>query len=114
MSLLVDGRLSPFRLVTAVVALAAGLTASSLASAFDAESGHRLAARWCAKCHLIGPSDVASDAAPAFEDIANDPTRTPERLRTWLADPHPPMPDFSLSREEIDAILAYLDTLRKE
>ncbi len=90
------------------------LMPTQAASAFDAESGKRLATQWCSKCHLIGPGGVATDAAPAFEDIANDPARTDERLRTWLADPHPPMPDLSLSRDEIEAILAYLDSLRAE
>ena len=84
------------------------------AAAFDAETGERLANQWCSKCHLVGPSGVATDAAPAFEDIANDPARTDERLRTWLADPHPPMPNLSLSRDEIEAIIAYLRTLKEQ
>ncbi len=108
------------RRFSTALSLAGGLLLSIVlmptqeATAFDAESGKRLATQWCSKCHLVGPDGVATDAAPAFEDIANDPARTNDRLRTWLADPHPPMPDLSLSRDEIEAILAYLDTLRAE
>ncbi len=90
-----------------------GLVLAPAASAFDAKTGETLATRWCSKCHLVGPGGTASDAAPTFEDIANDPARTRDRLRTWMADPHPPMPDLSLSRDEIEAILAYIDTLRE-
>jgi mono/diheme cytochrome c family protein len=32
-------------------------------------------------------------------------------VRAWLADPHPPMPNFNLSRQQIDDIVAYLDSL---
>jgi hypothetical protein len=31
----------------------------------------------------------------------------------WLANPHPPMPNFNLSRTEIDWIVAYLASLRR-
>ncbi|NJO37736.1 MAG: hypothetical protein HC871_09095 [Rhizobiales bacterium] len=32
-------------------------------------------------------------------------------LKAWLADPHPPMPNLSLSRLEIDDLLAYIESL---
>jgi mono/diheme cytochrome c family protein len=37
--------------------------------------------------------------------------RTADEIRGWLADPHPPMPNLNLSRQEIDDILAYLESL---
>jgi mono/diheme cytochrome c family protein len=93
-------------------AVAAGLLAAVPAQAFEAEAGHQLARLWCASCHQVEPGGGTSDLAPGFQMIADDPARTPERLRTWLNDPHPPMPKLPLSRQEIDAILAYLDSLR--
>lgn len=78
----------------------------------DASAGKRLAREWCAACHYVGPGAAASDAAPAFAEIANDPAATPEGWRNWLVDPHPPMPNLSLSRQEIDAIVAYLLSLK--
>ena len=93
-------------------AAAVGLLAALPTQAFEAETGHALARQWCASCHLVEPGGNTSDLAPGFQMIADDPARTPERLRVWLNDPHPPMPKLPLSRQEIDAILAYLDSLR--
>ncbi len=98
------------------VCLPAGLylLASALpAGAFDVEAGRRMAEVWCSGCHIID-GDGTSDVAPGFKQVANDPTKTPGRLRAWLANPHPPMPNFNLSRTEIDDIIAYLESLRDE
>ena len=84
------------------------------AEAGDAAAGQKLAREWCSSCHYVGFGSAASDAAPAFAEIANDPSATPERWRNWLIDPHPPMPNFSLSRGELDAIVAYLESLKDE
>ena len=84
------------------------------AEAGDAATGQKLAKEWCSACHYVGSGAAASDAAPAFAEIANDPSATPERWRNWLIDPHPPMPNFSLSRGELDAIVAYLESLKEE
>ena len=81
------------------------------AGAFDVEAGRRMAEVWCSGCHIVD-GDGTSDVAPGFRQIANDPSKTPDRLRTWLANPHPPMPNFNLSRPEIDDIIAYLESLR--
>ncbi len=35
-------------------------------------------------------------------------------LRAWLADPHPPMPKFDLTRAETDAIIAYIKSLKRD
>ena len=90
------------------------VTAGDLWAA-DADAGRRLARQWCVECHVVEPTqESASDAAPPFESIALDPSKTPEGLRTWLADPHPPMPNLQLSTGEIDDILAYIQTLAGE
>ena len=49
--------------------------------------------------------------APGFRQVANDPEISPERLRAWLSSPHPVMPDFGLSRLEIESLVAYLESL---
>lgn len=81
------------------------------AGAFDVEAGRRMAEVWCSGCHIID-GDGTSDVAPGFKQVANDPSKTPGRLRAWLANPHPPMPNFNLSRPEIDDIVAYLESLK--
>lgn len=83
-------------------------------AAGDATSGHALARQWCSSCHLVEPGRSGGDQAPPFESIANDPARTPARLRGWLAAPHPPMPDLKLSRTQIDDVMAYLESLKRK
>jgi len=82
------------------------------AAAADPERGLQLSRGWCASCHLVEAAGAASDAAPPFIAISNDPAITPERLRAWLAKPHPPMPDLPLTRAEEDDILAYIMSLK--
>lgn len=89
--------------VGAVPALAAG----------DAEAGHALARVWCSSCHLVDQSDQGRDTAPPFATIANRNPADRRWLRGWLIQPHPPMPNFNLSRQEIDNIVAYLDSLTR-
>jgi hypothetical protein len=74
---------------TLAVTVTIGLLAAVPVQAFEAEAGHQLARMWCASCHQIEPDGATSDAAPGFQMIADDPERTPERLRAWLTDPPP-------------------------
>jgi len=94
-------------LVTMLPVMAAGRAAA----AEDVDRGLALARQWCVSCHQVEPGSAASDAAPPFATIANDPAVTEGGLRAWLSDPHPPMPNFNLSRGEIDDIVAYLNSL---
>lgn len=58
---------------------------------------------------MVDRSGQGSDAAPPFVAVARQNTRG--WVRAWLAAPHPPMPNFNLSRQQIDDIVAYLDSL---
>ena len=79
------------------------------------EQGQRIARNWCSGCHVVEPGGTSgSDVAPPFPIVAQRPSLTTERLRAWLADPHPPMPNLALSREEIEALIAYIVSLRCE
>jgi mono/diheme cytochrome c family protein len=93
----------------AVVLLALAVLSAPVpaAAAGDPVEGARLARQWCVSCH------GGSDAAPGLETVANRPGRTPYTLRAWLTEPHPPMPNFSLPREEIDHLVAYLASLAR-
>jgi cytochrome c len=93
-----------------------GLIASSALStgasaAGDPQAGHDLARSWCSGCHLIESTSHGGDAAPPFATIAAENAGDPARLRGWLTDPHPPMPNLNLSRAEIEDIIAYLMSL---
>jgi len=91
-----------------------GTLALTNAAFADPDEGLRLARQWCTSCHIVAPSTAGSDAAPPFETIANDPLVTEEGLRAWLAESHPLMPKFDLTRTEIDDINAYISSLKRE
>jgi len=99
-----------------LLVLAGGLLiASGPAFSGDAEVGHVLARTWCAHCHIVEANQVqASDVAPPFAQIANDPSKWPLSIAAWLADPHPPMPNLSLTQSEIDDLVAYIETLKTD
>jgi len=80
----------------------------------DARAGRQLAETWCANCHRIAPTGPgpATDAAPAFAAIAAMPSTTPLALRAFLQTPHRNMPNFQLSGEQTDNLIAYIMSLR--
>lgn len=96
-----------------VVALS--MLAANSARAADASAGRALAERWCAGCHVVGtaPQSAASDA-PTFAAIA---ARDGDVSAAWLAfrllNPHPQMPQVSLTRAEAADLAAYFATLKK-
>jgi mono/diheme cytochrome c family protein len=93
-----------------VLALVAALYATGNAQAAgNPENGRSIAERWCSTCHAVGRGPAASDAAPAFTALARE--RSPEQLRGWLAEPHPPMPNLSPTRAEVEDVVAYLRSL---
>ena len=99
---------------TTVLACAAvGRSASAQPITGDAAEGERLAKVWCASCHLVGPGQTAATTeAPPFQSIAAGSTDDLTWLRAFLMNPHPPMPQFSLSREEIRNLAAYIASLK--
>ncbi len=85
---------------------------SSAARAQDRAMGQRIAIEWCASCHAVDGARRASDAAPAFSAIANQPDLAASFLRAIIIDPHPPMPKLDLPRIDIDDLVAYILSLR--
>ena len=60
---------------------------------------------------MVSNEQTSANAdAPSFADIA---TRRPDKkeIANFLIDPHPPMPNMSLSRKEIDDITTYIRSL---
>jgi cytochrome c len=77
----------------------------------DAETGRELVRRWCTSCHVVDVEGKGADAGPALPGLLAGKQRSADEIRGWLADPHPPMPNLNLSRQEIEDILAYLQSL---
>ena len=81
------------------------------AAAGDAQSGHVLAQQWCTGCHIVDASNQGRDTAPPFATIAQRHAGDRGRVRACLNSSHPTMPNFNLSRQQIDDVIAYLDSL---
>jgi mono/diheme cytochrome c family protein len=82
--------------------------------AADAAHGQQLALRWCAGCHAVAPdANRTTDVPPPFASVAQRPGFDQNRLAFFLLDPHPVMPNMSLSRNEAADLAAYIASLRK-
>lgn len=97
-----------------VVLLLSLLLATPALAQGDASEGQRIAASWCANCHRVAPNGPgpATDAAPAFAAIAAMPSTTEMALRAFLQTSHRNMPNFQLSTEQTDNLVAYILSLR--
>jgi len=100
------------RVVMAALGAAAVSAIAADAGAADPEHGEVLARTWCAECHIVADDQTRGSAdVPPFRQIARERSDTARDLRAFLADPHPKMPPLSLTRREIDDIVAYLESL---
>ncbi len=83
------------------------------AAAQDPAVGRNLAVRWCMACHVVEPEQTkATDNAPSFRAIAGRPDTTASSLDRYLSKGHTLMPDFLLSPQERDELVAYILSLR--
>ena len=94
--------------LTAAMVVASAQTAHAAGDALD---GKRVAERWCSGCHLVGQRGRGGGGAPAFVALANNPAKSERYLKTWITNPHPPMPNFNLSRRTVDDLVAYILSL---
>lgn len=97
-------------------ALFALFIASSVqaAAAQDIEAGAKIAQTWCAGCHQIGPTPQrANDVVPPFAAVAASKGMTETSLTVFLMTPHTKMPDYSLSRQQIRDVSAYIMSLKR-
>lgn len=98
-------------LVRGAAAVLALMALPVCAFAADAAKGEVIAKRWCAACHLVAPDQTqANSDAPSFAAIARKKLPAGQ-LKAFLTDPHPKMPDMSLTRSEIADIVGYIGTL---
>ena len=79
----------------------------------NATRGQALARRWCAACHLVQLRLTTIDP-PTFTAIANDPSKTPDYLRTFFVSPHKDMPPIQLTSQQIEDLIAYLGSLKRQ
>jgi mono/diheme cytochrome c family protein len=95
-------------------ALLAAATTAGAASAADAYNGGQIARRWCEPCHVVAADQRGTTGeAPPFASIANRPGFDTGQLAVFLLDPHPKMPNMSLTRIEAGDLAAYIASLGK-
>ena len=64
-------------------------------------------------CHVVEPEQsTATDNGPSFRTIAARPGTTAGSLDRYLSVGHTLMPDFLLSSQERDALVAYILSLQ--
>ncbi len=95
--------------------LAAMLTAGTClpAAGADAGRGRILAVQLCSRCHVIGREQTAGGfVGPSFVGIAAMPSTTGLALSVFLQNHHQRMPSLRLERDERDAIIDYILSLK--
>jgi len=93
----------------------ATLMSSGSARAADVGHGEQLARRWCSSCHVVAADQQQiTSEAPPFATIARRPDFDVNRLAFFLLEPHPKMPNMSLTRAEAADIAAYIASLVKQ
>lgn len=106
----------------ALLVLALGLFVSAPAVAQGAAHGEKVfAEKKCSVCHLVG--DVGNKKGPTLDGVGSK--LTAEEIRQWITNApemaakaniirKPPMKAYTdFSKEEVDALVAYLATLKK-
>ena len=99
------------------LAIAALIALSSRAVALesgDAMKGETVAKTICAQCHAVRAGQLRSPnpMAPNFTSIATTLGMTDRALRVWLQSSHPTMPNYVLSHDERDDVVAYILSLK--
>ncbi|MFN8831485.1 MAG: c-type cytochrome [Labrys sp. (in: a-proteobacteria)] len=98
-----------------VIGLLVVAGSTGLAAAGPVETGRGLVEANCAVCHAIGPSGTSPhSAAPPFRDVVKryDPSALEEAFAEGILVGHPDMPAFELKPEQIEAVIAYLGSLK--
>jgi mono/diheme cytochrome c family protein len=88
------------------------LLTPSARAAGDPVVGKEIATTWCSACHHMDDAVTAADGARPFAAMARDPKATADRLRAFLVKPHGEMPELHLTRQEIENLVAYIESLK--
>ena len=85
-------------------------------AAGDAKRGKQIAEKWCAKCHKIAPGALRFDnTRPAsFQEIADTPGMGELALKVFFQTPHRQMPNFSITGDVRDDLIAYITGLKRK
>ena len=102
-------------IVFAAAVLIGGAT-GTLAQSGPVDQGRAIAERQCARCHAVDVHDASKlPIAPPLRDIAKryPPQSLAEALAEGIVTGHKGMPEFSFTPQEIGALIAHLEVLRR-
>ena len=76
--------------------------------------GQRVAETICSECHAVqkGATRSANANAPTFQTLAKTPGMTAMAFRIWLRSSHKEMPNIMLETEQVDDVIAYIQSLK--
>jgi mono/diheme cytochrome c family protein len=97
------------------IALILAVSAQPALAATLVEQGRALVEANCARCHAIGKEGASPFApAPPFRTLGRryPLTDLEEALAEGIVTAHPAMPEFTFEPDEIDAIIAYLQSVQ--
>lgn len=79
----------------------------------DATVGRNLVETQCGACHDGKGPRSTSQQGPSLRAVAAMPSTTSMSLHAFLLTPHANMPNYRLTSEEIDDVVAYILSLRR-
>ena len=82
----------------------------------DADRGQQLAEKWCAACHVTAAGSKRPDESqPAsFQEIADTPGFGAFALNVFFQTPHKQMPNFNITGEVREDLIAYITSLKRK
>jgi len=105
------------RTILAVFACLSPFLFAAPAEAANARKGGEIAQIMCGRCHATRLSGISKHPqAPAFRKVAikYPVEQLQEALAEGITTGHPDMPEFELTTDQIEDMIAYLKTLRRK
>lgn len=92
------------------------LVPASAQESSDLHRGREFAQKVCAECHAVLPEEKISpnDKAPAFRTIANTRGMSRTAIIVWFQSPHPTMPHLIPADDDLDDVIAYIQSLKDD
>jgi len=75
----------------------------------NSERGKEVVSMWCVSCHSAG--STADDRIPSLQALAAKALSSDQAIRTFLMQPHKPMPPLEIGTQQIEDIIAYFRAL---
>jgi cytochrome c len=101
---------------TALILLAACATPQDRAARAEEERGREIAATHCGSCHAIAAiGESPAPEAPPFRTLSRNyrVDTLEEALAEGISVGHPAMPQFQFAPDDVDALIAYLQSIQE-